>query len=575
MNIENLCLGCMNEKLTGGPCTICGYAGEHDNPNALMPKTLLQGRYVVGKVLESNGEGFTYIGYDTKNSVPVTIREFFPQGHCTRENNKLHIHPGDEFGFNDTLLQFLELSKTLYSLNGLSALFNTIDIFEENGTAYRVSERMRGIPIREFLLRNGGTLNYDQVKSLFVPMLSTVKTLHNAGVVHGGISADTLIVCKDGKLRLNGFCIRAARIKGQFLTPQLFPGFAAIEQYGNIGTVGPWTDVYGIAATIFRVFAGNPPVEAPQRLNDDTLTVPKKAAEALSPEILEMLSVALQILPEDRMQSVEDMRSYFMNATIQMHNTGKIEKPKKEKKKKGSGGKWYAIVAAGITIVVLVGLAVLLAFFLKDNNKDDEESSSLPSLVSETVSQASNVGTGSTSARLYSLPRFVGQSYSDIIETLDYTDYYEFQIVGKEYNNDYPAGTVFKQSPEADSAVEKGTKVSLYISLGPDKITVPNLIGCTVEEAKLKLYEAGFPFSSISIVEKYDETKTPSVIIEADQKTGAKVLPDARITLYFNTYEGEEEEPSSSYYSFGGAGTSSTTNTTNNTTSTASTAPQS
>lgn len=543
MNMENLCLGCMNEKLTGGPCPICGYAGEHDNPNALMPKTLLQGRYIVGKVMDSNGEGFTYIGYDQKNSVPVTIREFFPQGHCTREKDKIHIHPGDEFGFNDTLLQFLELSKTLYSLNGLSALFNTIDIFEANNTAYRVSERMRGIPVREYLLRNGGTLNYDQVKSLFVPMLSSLKTLHNAGVIHGGISADTLILCKDGKLRLNGFGVRASRVKGQFLTPQLFPGFAAIEQYGNIGTVGPWTDVYGVAATIYRVFVGNPPIEATQRLNDDTLSVPKKAAEDMPPDILEMLSVALQILPEDRMQSLEDMRSYFMNATIQLHSAEKSSKPPKEKKK-NSGSKWYAVVAAGITIIVLVVLAVLLGFFLKKQRGEDTPSSSLPSIVSAASSETPSAGSSSTSARLYALPRFVGQSYSDIIENLDYTDYYEFRIVGKEYSNDYPAGTVFKQSPEAESAVEKGTKVSLYISLGSEKITVPNLIGCTVDEAKLKLYEAGFPFSSVSIVEKYDETKKPSVIIEADQKTGAKVLPDARLTLYFNTYKGEEEDSS-------------------------------
>ncbi|MBQ7288626.1 MAG: PASTA domain-containing protein [Clostridia bacterium] len=545
MNIENLCMGCMNEKLTGGPCPVCGYAGEHDNPNALMPKTLLQGRYVIGKTLEVNGEGFTYIAYDTKNSVPVTVREFFPQGHCTRDKNKVHIQEGKEYEFNDTLLQFLELSKTLYSLNGLSALFNTIDIFEENATAYRVSERMRGIPIREFLLRNGGTLTYEQVKSLFVPMLSTVKALHNAGIVHGGLSADTLILCKDGKLRISGFCVRAARMKGQFLTPQLFPGFAAIEQYGSIGTVGPWTDVYGIAATIYRVFVGNPPIEATERLNNDTLSVPKKAAEAIAPDILEMLSVALQILPEDRMQSIEDMRSYFMNATIQMYNTGKIAKPKKEKKKKGSNSKWYAIVAAGVTIVVLVALAVLLAMFFKQKN-EEPSTSSLPSLVSETVSQTPSAdSTSSTAARLYAVPRFIGQSYSDIIENLDYTDYYEFQIVSKEYNNDYPAGTVFKQSPEAESAVEKGTKVSLYISLGAEKVTVPNLIGCTVNEAKLKLYEAGFPFSSVQIVDKYDESKTPSVIIEVDQKSGDKVLPDARITLYYNTYKGEESADSS------------------------------
>ncbi len=539
MNIENLCLGCMNEKLTGGPCAVCGYNGEHDNPNALVPKTILQGRYVVGKMLDSNGEGFTYIGYDQKNSVPVTIREFFPQGHCTREKNKLNINPGDEFNFNDTLLQFLELSKTLYSLNGLSALFNTIDIFEENGTAYRVSGRMRGIPIREFLLRNGGTLTYEQIKSLFVPMLSSIKTLHNAGVIHGGISADTLILCKDGKLRISGFCVRNTRVKGEFLTPQLFPGFAAIEQYGNIGTIGPWTDVYGVAATIYRVFVGNPPIEANERLNDDTLSVPKKVAEAMPADILEMLSVALQILPEDRMQSVEDMRSYFMNATIQMHSADKTDKQKSEKK--GSNGKWYAIVAAGITIVVMLVLALVLGLLLKDKDGGKDTSSGLPSLVSQTSSKAPSE-TSSSTVRLYALPKFVGQSYSDIIENLDYTDYYEFTIVSKEYNNDYPAGTVYKQSPEAESAVEKGTKVSLYISLGPDKITVPNLVGSTVKEAKLKLYEAGFPYNSVSIVDKYDESKTPSVIIEVDQKSGAKVSPDARITLYVNTYEGEEEE---------------------------------
>lgn len=537
MNIDNLCLGCMNEKLTGGPCTVCGYAGEHDNPNALVPKTILQSRYVVGKVLDNNGEGFTYIGYDQKNSVPVTIREFFPQGHCKRGKKKIEINPGEEFNFNNTLLQFLELSKTLYSLNGLSALFNTIDIFEENGTAYRVSERMRGIPIREFLLRNGGTLTYEQVKSLFVPMLSTLKALHNAGIVHGGISSDTLFLCKDGRLRIGGFCVRDTRTKGDFLTPQLFPGFAAIEQYGNIGTVGPWTDVYGIAATIYRVFVGNPPIEATERLNDDTLSVPKKVADELSPDMIEMLSVALQILPEDRLQSVEDMRSYFMNATIQMYNTGKVEKAKKEKKK-GSNSKWYAIVAAGVTIVFLVALAVVIGALLTGKS-DDTTPSNMPSLVSseETPSETSSVD---TTERLYALPRFVGQSYSDIVENLDYTDYYEFKIVSKEYT-DYPAGTVYKQSPEAESAVEKGTKVSLYISLGPEKVTVPNLEGCTVEQAKLKLYEAGFPFSSIRIVDKYDETKTPSVIIEADQKAGAKVLPDARITLYYNSYEGEDE----------------------------------
>ena len=189
----------------------------------------------------------------------------------------------------------------------------------------------------------------------------------------------------------------------------------------------------------------------------------------------------------------------------------------------------------------MLGVAALLYYFIFAKNSDGKKTNSLPSLTSKTQSHNVTDDTPS-SERLYSLPSFVGQLYADVIENLEYTDYYEFEIVRKEYQSNYPAGTVYKQSPEAESAVEKGTKVSLYVSLGPDKITVPNLIGCTVNEAKLKLFEAGFPFSSVSIIDKYDVDKAPSVIIEVDQKTGSKVSPDARITLYFNTYAGEEEE---------------------------------
>lgn len=532
----------MNEKQGDGPCPLCGYAGEHDNPNSLMPKTQLQNRYVIGKLLESNGEGFTYIGYDLKNSIPVTIREYFPQGHCTREQNRVVVSKGDEFGYNRSLLDFLELSKSLYSLNGLSALFNIIDIFEENGTAYRISERMRGIPIREFLLRNGGTLSYDQVKSLFVPMLSTVKALHNAGIIHGGISADTLILCKDGKLRINGFCIRDTRVKGDFIAPQLFPGFAAIEQYGSIGKVGPWTDVYGIAATVYRVFVGNPPIESTERLNDDNLSIPKKAAEKIPSDILQMLSVALQILPDDRMQAVDDMRSYFMNATIQLHGGKVVDSA--EKKSKSSGNKWYGIVAAAVTIVVLAGIAIAAISMFKPK-EEPVMSSELPSIdfSSSDVSDISSETVTSNTARLYSLPKFIGQTYAEIVQNLDYTDYYDFTIVAKGYDNKAPVGTVYKQSPEAGTAVEKGTKVSLYISLGPDRIEVPSLIGCTVTEAKLKLYEKGFPFESIIIIEKYDMYGLPGAIIEMDQKPGTKISPDEPLTLYVNTYTGENKTP--------------------------------
>ncbi len=570
MNIDDLCMGCMNENKTGGPCPVCGYSGELVNPNALMPKTRLKDRYIVGKALDYNGEGITYIGYDLKNDMAVNIREYFPVGHCERSQSRVLINQGDELDFNKTLLNFLELNKTLYGLNGLSALFNTLDIFEENNTAYCVNERLRGLPLREYLPRSGGTLKFDAVKALFSPLVSSVQTLHDAGIVHAGISADTLVVCRDGRLRLSGFCVRDARVKGGFLTPQLFPGYAAIEQYGSMGSVGPWTDVYGIAATIYRTFTGNAPLEAPQRMNDDNLSIPRHIAESLPRNILEMLLMALQVLPEDRIQSAGELRTYFTSAAIQMRNAvkneengddedGEYEEEEEDrgrgekKKKKGSGGKKYGLIAGLITAAVLLIAGGLIWFFFVREG-DGRTGGKMPDLSTDESSSTVSVSAVESGEDTDPLPRFVGQLYADILENLDYTDNYKFEIVNKEYSNNVSAGYVIKQDPEPNTPVAEGATVKLYISLGPKTIAVPNLVGCTEDEAKIKLFEAGFPSTSIQFAEKYDDDKSPSVVIEMSNgkgdkvSAGTRVSPDERLIIYINSYDGGDDEDSSDYW---------------------------
>ena len=80
-NPNNLCPGCMNEKLADGKCPICGYNPEEPvNPMFLRPGSMLDGRYMIGKAIDNNGEGITYLGYDTVSGTTVNIREFFPVG---------------------------------------------------------------------------------------------------------------------------------------------------------------------------------------------------------------------------------------------------------------------------------------------------------------------------------------------------------------------------------------------------------------------------------------------------------------------------------------------------------------
>jgi eukaryotic-like serine/threonine-protein kinase len=73
----NLCMNCMSDKAGAVICPHCGFRGdEAQMQHALPPKTILQKRYLVGMAKESNGEGITYIGYDTVLNIPIKLREF-------------------------------------------------------------------------------------------------------------------------------------------------------------------------------------------------------------------------------------------------------------------------------------------------------------------------------------------------------------------------------------------------------------------------------------------------------------------------------------------------------------------
>lgn len=554
-NPNNLCMGCMNEKTGNGICSICGYnPAEQINPLLLTPGTLLCDRYIIGKVIDNNGEGTTYLGYDQLNDVVVRVREFLPVGLCERgKDNSLKIIEGSEYSFNEGIVKFLELSKQLFRLKDLPALLPVVDIREENKTAYCITKSIAGITLREFLLRNGGTLKWEQARPLFVPLISSFKALHDAGVVHRGISTDTLIVGKDGKIRITGFCIAEARTARSFMTAQLFPGFAAIEQYGAVGKEGTWTDVYGFAATLYRTLVGNPPPEATDRVNNDSMSIPSKVAESVPINVLEAMANALQILPEDRTLTMEELREGLSTGSkADLREKSKTDKnktdPKGAKKNgkgsKKSGTKKYALLAALATAAVLLVIFGFLYITVFKNKAGTNTVSSLqPFPVSSSESVVSNNSDPLT--KYYTEADFTGKTYAEIMNNIEYTELYTFEIVGKEYNDTYAAGKVISQSPAAGTSVLKGTKISLKISLGAHEIAVPNVIGKTQDKALIDLMKAGFEYQNIEIIPKYDDKKAPGVVIDMSPASGEKIVSDSPITIYINSYEGESSTVSS------------------------------
>ncbi len=558
LNTDRLCMGCMSDKGSEDICINCGFDSRTENGLEQLPlRFTLRDRYIIGKVISSNSEGATYIAWDNSDDSVVNIREYFPAGITQRNPDKtVAVVRGSEFAFNEGLMEFIELHRKL-SASELPAILPELSVFEENGTAYSVTRPVSGITLDDFLNRNGGSLKWEQARPLFLPLIDTLRGLAEIGVVHGAISPETILVGRDGKLRLTGFCILAVRSTFGSIAAHIYSGYAAIEQYGGEGAnIGEDTDVYGLAATVFRVLIGITPPPADERTENDRMSIPSHFADELPRQVLVALANGLQVDPKKRTATIDSFKNELVygetaeNARMAASRKANESSKGKNKKtnKKGSGAK-YALISALCTVVIFVAVAVVLSFTVfKEQffpSKDQEvvsssEDTEIPSMdeIGDFDSEAVE------SKKLYTVPDFMGQYYAKIIENEE-NDKFEFVIVGKEFSSKYAKGAVCKQSVAAGTGVERDTKIELTISLGPQEIKVPNVIGLDEANAKIELLKAGFLYENIDVAEKYDRDSNPGTVLKQTPDYGTSANTEIVVTIYINSYTGEDEEESS------------------------------
>ena len=549
--INNLCMGCMSSLSGEQVCSVCGFdASKYNEPNSLPLHTKLAGRYLVGKVLSKTSEGFNYLSFDTVTESVVKITEYFPDGLCTRNGDvSVQIAEDYSFNYNDGIMKFSELHKTLAGLSDVSAVYKILDVFEVNNTAYCVTENPPGISFKEFLLRNGGVLTWDQVRPLFLPLIGAMRTIHQNGIIHGGLSPETLIVGRDGRVRIADFCISEIRNNGSDMTAQLYPGFAAIEQYRGEELTSA-TDVYALAAILFRTLIGNPPPDAKQRLENDNMSFSRSVAETVPRGVLIAMANALQLEPQNRTKTANDLRT-----NLQTVETETTESPSqkngdnKNKNGKKSSGSKYVLLAAVVTMLVL---ALIGGIFYLATRKDKDDTVSSSSEPQTSYESYHTVSASSTPEKHMSVPDFSGKSLVEVLETEEYDDWFDFKIVKKEYNAKVSRGKICAQSVQIGTAVKRGTVVELTVSLGPEQVTVPkDLNGMNKDEALIEALRLGIDFNNISIVGKLGEkTNEEFIVFETLPPMGEKMSPDERLTIYYNTNVEVPEESSENSNSF-------------------------
>ena len=554
MNIDRLCPGCMNDNSGEKICSICGYDLSSKNEGFCLPvKFLLSERYVIGKAISVNTEGITYIAWDNASETAVHIKEYYPKGIATRNPDKtVSVVSGNEFYFNEGLMDFIEINKKFIATE-LQAVVPVFTVFEENGTVYAATPIISGITLSNFLERNGGSLRWEQARPLFLPLIDTLKGLHEIGIIHGGISPETILVGRDGKLRMVGICIPRLRTTSPDSHAELYSGYAAVEQYGKSDDkLSTASDVYALSAVLFRVLIGVAPPSAESRLETDTLSIPARFADELPRQVLVAIANGMQVKIQNRTENIEVLKNELVYGETQENlrrvaNTRAAEqKAKQETKqpsqaKKGSSVK-YAAISAGITAALFLVIAIVLCVVFKDQIFGVEEPTFNNSEI-EPMPEIESIGDVDPGAEnsiiLYEVPDLSGKFYYQLEDIDDY-ERFKFSIKGKEYSDKYERGMICGQTVAAGTAVQNETEIQVIISLGPKEITVANVVGLDEMSAKLELLKQGFLYSNIEVVEKYDPDAQPGMVLEQDPVYSDKVTAESYIKIYVNSYKGDE-----------------------------------
>ncbi|MBQ3563467.1 MAG: PASTA domain-containing protein [Clostridia bacterium] len=541
-------MNCMTEIGEEETCSVCGFSNATENQTGHLPlRTEIKERYVIGTVLDSNGEGVTYIGWDKENDCSVRVREFYPEKIVARDEDgvKLTVSTDNDLLFTQYLGEFIGLAKKLEECSDLNNMFKVIDVFEENGTAYYVTENAKTITLREFLLRNGGLLTWDQFKPLVNPVISTLSALHSKGIIHGGISPETLHVGRDGIVRITGFSIQSIRMENSDLSSQLYPGYAAIEQYGFDGKFGAWTDVYSITATIFRVLVGNPPPEATERVSSDHMIIPAKVVETMPQNLLNTMAKGLAIMADDRIKSMDKLKTGLLtqsggvvgSPTIAIQGIGKknVDPDSTDLIEDDLGeesNKKYVFIALALTLIILLIIFYFIWKLLISPNLFGDKDSSSKINTSSDITSSQIVSDETTDGATVVVPQCVGQTLNDILSDVNTALTLKFTVIEKNYSNEYERNTIYYQSIEAGTTVEEGTTIEIKISLGPEFIKVPVVRSMTLEDAKLTLIFAGFQLDNIIVMQKDDTTIEDGKVVGTDIDSGMTVSADSKIIIY-------------------------------------------
>lgn len=476
INQQRQCMGCM--EFYSAAYDICPHCGYEDGQKAMEllhidPGTLLANRYIIGRALGYGGFGVTYLAWDTQLKRKLAIKEYLPSEFATRmihhqnlivaNNEKKHQQ------YKDGMKKFLQEGQKLAQVSNIDGIVHMYDCFEANNTAYITMEYLEGETLAAFLEREG-QISEQQAMDFILPVMQALETVHEKGIIHRDIAPDNIFLSRNasGELKVKLIDFGAAKFAttshSKSLTVIIKPGYSPEEQYRSNGDQGSYTDVYALAAVLYRMVTGVQPPDAFERRTmieskkRDLLEEPSKYNRELSANFENALLNAMNVRIEDRTATIAEFEEELISFEPVKRRGSSIRRI--------DFMRWPLWAKIGVPVGSVAALALLIwgliAVFTNPETSYElpEGMTRVPDFVTADFAQAQE---------------WAGEAVLLIGST------------GTEYVPNAAENVVLRQDVYSGAVVLENTMVSVVVSTGEESYYLPDVTGMEIEAARKAL----------------------------------------------------------------------------------------
>ena len=274
----------------------------------------------------------------------MAIKEFFFKEYCNRDDSTSRVTiptSGNREIVERFKQKFIKEARTIFSLNHPN-IVRILDVFEENGTAYYVMDYIEGESLGDMVKRRGAIPEAEAL-GYVKDAASALEYIHSKNINHLDIKPGNLVLRHDdGKVLVIDFGVAKqydlATSQGTTTTPVcISPGYSPMEQYSKNGvqTFSPQSDVYALAATLFKLLTGNTPPES-TNIQDEGLPVAELQEKQISRPVISAIAMAMKGRYERTQSVAEFVGNLNSDATIVIPDPAAAERKRKEAEEKAA-----------------------------------------------------------------------------------------------------------------------------------------------------------------------------------------------------------------------------------------------